>query len=110
MAWRHWLKDRLIRRVRRFGSIPAAAPPAPVPVVLYTRMGCHLCDDALALLRKHQRRFFLQITEVDIDRDAVLMARYGDCVPVVVIGGRERFRGRVNEPLLVRQLKAERRG
>jgi glutaredoxin len=78
-----------------------------IHVVLYTREGCHLCDDAKALLTKHQARFRLKITEVDIDRDATLQARYGDWVPVIVIQDRERFRGMVNEVLLVRTLQGE---
>lgn len=71
-------------------------------VVLYTRKGCHLCDDAAALLREHG----LQPTAIDIDADPALRERYNTCVPVVVIDGKERFRGRVNEVLLKRLLRA----
>ncbi len=69
-------------------------------VTLFTRRGCHLCDDAAALLVKHG----LTPLEVDIDTDPELRKRYNECVPVVVIDGRERFRGRVNEVLLRRLL------
>lgn len=69
-------------------------------VVLYTRKGCHLCDDAAALLRRHG----LEPREIDIDGDPALVARFTNCVPVVVIDGTERFRGRVNEVLLRRLL------
>ena len=71
-------------------------------VLLYTRDGCHLCDDAQALLEKYG----LEITLIDIDADPALRARYHDCVPVVVIDGKERFRGRVNEILLRRLLNS----
>jgi glutaredoxin len=71
-------------------------------VVLYTRQGCHLCDEARALLR----RYGLAPQLVDIDADPQLRARYDTCVPVVAIDGRERFRGRVNEILLRRLLKS----
>lgn len=70
------------------------------PVILYTRAGCHLCEDAKALLL----RYGLSPAEVDIDRDPNLRARYNECVPVVVVDGIERFRGRVNEVLLRRLL------
>ena len=70
-------------------------------VVVYTRQGCHLCDEAEQLLRQHG----LSPQLVDIDADPALLERYTDCVPVVVIDGRERFRGRVNEVLLRRLLK-----
>ena len=69
-------------------------------IILYTRAGCHLCEDAAALLA----RYGLAPQCVDIDADAALRERYNDCVPVVFIDGKERFRGRVNEVLLKRIL------
>jgi glutaredoxin len=90
-----WLRDRS-RRER----------PA-LPVTVYSRAGCHLCDEALAVLRRYEEAYRLHVAVVDIDRDPDLAARYGDRVPVVVIGGRERFFGRVNEALLRRLLAAE---
>jgi glutaredoxin len=71
-------------------------------VILYTRLGCHLCDDALELLRRHG----LTPREVDIDADPELRAKYNECVPVVEIAGRVRFRGRVDERLLRRYLNS----
>ncbi len=70
-------------------------------VVLYTRRGCHLCDDAEAMLVSHG----LRPTLVDIDGDPQLRERYNECVPVVVIDGKERFRGRIDERLLRRLLR-----
>jgi glutaredoxin len=69
-------------------------------VILYTRRGCHLCDDAYALLKKYG----LDAELIDIDTNAELVRRYNTCVPVVVINGTERFRGRINEVLLRRLL------
>ncbi len=71
-------------------------------VVLYTRVGCHLCEDAKALLLRHG----LAPQEIDIDGDVDLRRQYNECVPVVVIDGRVRFRGRVDELLLRRLLKS----
>ena len=71
-------------------------------IVVYTRAGCHLCDQAAALLASHGLRFEV----VDIDADPQLRAQYDECVPVVMIDGRERFRGRINE-LLLRRLLAQ---
>src|SRR5258708_691060 len=67
-------------------------------VNLYTRQGCCLCDEAKAVLNRHG----LAVQEIDIDADPQLRERYTDCVPVVTIDGKERFRGRVNETLLLR--------
>ncbi len=72
-------------------------------VVLYTRAGCHLCDEALVVLE----RFGLSSRLVDIDADPQLRERYNECVPVVEIDGKERFRGRVNEVLLARLLASK---
>ncbi len=69
-------------------------------VILYTRRGCHLCDAAKQTLLRHG----IAPSEVDIDGDPELSRRYGDCIPVVVIDGQERFRGRVDERLLRRLL------
>ena len=69
-------------------------------IVLYTRTGCHLCDEAHALLA----RYALTPRLVDIDADPELRARFHTCVPVVEIEGKIRFRGRVNEVLLRRLL------
>jgi glutaredoxin len=74
-------------------------------ITLYTRIGCHLCDDAKAILERHR----LPFESIDIDADPELAAKYNECVPVVVIDGRERFRGRVDEVLL-RRLLAGRTG
>ena len=68
--------------------------------ILYTRQGCHLCDDAREILVRHG----LSPQAVDIDADPELVEKYTECVPVVVIDGRERFRGRINEVLLQRLL------
>jgi glutaredoxin len=70
-------------------------------VVLYQRQGCHLCEIALETLRRQG----IDPARVDVDDDPQLIAKFGDCVPVVTFGGRVRFRGRVN-PVLLRRLLA----
>lgn len=74
----------------------------PTRVTLYTRAGCHLCDDAKRLLM----HYGLAPEEVDIDQHADLRARYTNCVPVVLIDGKVRFLGRINEVLLRRLLRS----
>ena len=74
--------------------------PKSHSAVLYTRQGCHLCEDAQALLEKYG----VAIESIDVDSDPALRERYNTCVPVVVLDGRERFRGKVNEVLLKRLL------
>ncbi|MEM8946375.1 MAG: glutaredoxin family protein [Planctomycetota bacterium] len=73
-------------------------------VKLYTRTGCHLCDEAYQLLCQHG----LVPVEVDIDRDESLREQFHTCVPVVAIDGKVRFRGRI-EPVLLKRLIDNRR-
>lgn len=73
--------------------------------VLYTREGCHLCDEMRLLLERYAR-YFPVIEERDIDADAELKAKFTECVPVLEIDGKVRFRGRINETLLQRLIDA----
>ncbi len=75
----------------------------PKSVVLYTRAGCHLCDVALQQLRE----VGLHPQQVDIDTDPELQARFNECVPVVELDGKVRFRGRINSVLLRRFLTVD---
>ncbi len=74
-------------------------------VVLYTRSSCHLCHQARETLLMHAE-YLSEISEVDIDGDPELVQRYGESVPVVVIDGRERFRGQIDVLLLRRLIDA----
>jgi glutaredoxin len=76
-----------------------------LPIILYTRQGCHLCESAGEVLRKAQERYGFTLTTVDVDSDAALVKCYGDQVPVVIVDGQVRFHGRVNPVLLERLLK-----
>ncbi len=58
-------------------------------ITLYARPGCHLCEEALALLRQAARGRDLHITTVNIDERPELAARYGERVPVAAIGKQE---------------------
>lgn len=97
---RSWL-NRALRK-------PAlqAAPSTGAEIVLYTRNGCHLCEDALALLQDTQRRIPFRLAVMDIDQEPCLREQYDQCVPVVTVNGKLRFRGRVNKVLLERLLRA----
>jgi glutaredoxin len=83
-----------------------ARPAAPTQVVLYTRRGCHLCEEVWQRLEAARRRHDFALTAVDVDTDPELADRYGLCVPVVTVNGTVRFRGAVNPVLLERLLRA----
>ena len=56
-------------------------------ITLYTRPGCHLCEDAAELLERLARRFAIQVDEVDILGDVDLYERYKHSIPVIAIAG-----------------------
>jgi hypothetical protein len=56
---------------------------------LFTRPGCHLCEDALAILDQLRQRHPHVLETVDITSDADLLRTYGERIPVLAIAGRE---------------------
>ncbi len=75
-------------------------------VTLYGRAGCHLCDDARTVLERLRRRVPFALTEIDIEADEVLHARYLERIPVIALDGEELFDYFVDEPELERRLLA----
>lgn len=64
-------------------------------LTLYTRPGCHLCDEMKAVVRRVQGQVACELTEVDISRDEALLKRYERHIPVLVADGVEVARTRV---------------
>ena len=57
-------------------------------VTLYTRPGCHLCDEAReAILGLRAELPPFELGEVDIEQDNGLLARYLERIPVVAVDG-----------------------
>jgi len=52
-----------------------------------------------------QKKHGFTLTQIDVDTDPELAKAHGECVPVVAIDGKVRFRGRVNAVLLERMLR-----
>ncbi len=63
-------------------------------IVLYTKVGCHLCDDARALLDELATEVEFELREVDILGDPALYERYRYRIPVAEVDGREAVEGR----------------
>ena len=77
-------------------------------ITLYTRVGCHLCDDAKQVLDRVQARVPFQLQVVDIDTDPALVEKYGWEIPVVLVDGQKVAKLRVDEAALERRLRAPR--
>jgi glutaredoxin len=69
-------------------------------VTLYTRAGCHLCEEAERVLTAERAATAFHLELVDVDRDPVLQRRYGVRVPVVAVDGVELFEYEVPADLL----------
>ena len=69
-------------------------------ITLYGRPGCHLCDEAQAVLDRVAEPYDV----VDIESDDELFKRYLERIPVVVVDGAEAFEFFVDESTLRRLL------
>ena len=65
------------------------AQPAPIELEVYSRYGCHLCEDMLQLLRELKAEMPYTVRVIDIDDDPALVKRYNDAVPVLTLRGVE---------------------
>jgi glutaredoxin len=84
--------------------VDEAAADVAERIILYTRNGCHLCDDAKAALTEVRSRTGVDFREVDISTDPELTAEYGDRIPVIMLDGREHGYWRVEMERLLRDL------
>jgi glutaredoxin len=73
-------------------------------ITLYGKPDCHLCDEALAAVKRVTARRSVTIEEVDITLDDDLHARYLERIPVVVLDGEELFHYHVDEAVLQTRL------
>ncbi|WP_435178788.1 glutaredoxin family protein [Actinacidiphila sp. bgisy145] len=69
----------------------------PKTVTLIGRPGCHLCDDARAVIAKVAAETGAVVTEQDITQDAALHDRYWEQIPVVLVDGEQHTFWRVDE-------------
>ena len=75
-------------------------------LILYTRPGCHLCDDMKATIQRVARASPdpIAIEEIDISSDPELERRYGEEIPVLFVEGRKAAKYRITEGELTRIL------
>jgi glutaredoxin len=69
-------------------------------VTLYSRPGCHLCDDARAVIARVCADLGEEYAEVSIDGDPELQRRFGEEIPVTFVDGRQHDFWRVDETRL----------
>ncbi|HUJ10895.1 MAG TPA: glutaredoxin family protein [Verrucomicrobiae bacterium] len=74
-------------------------------IVIYSNLGCHLCDRAKEVLDRCQRQVAFEVEVVDISQNPELLARYGQDIPVILLDGREVARHFVRERKLLELLQ-----
>ena len=74
-------------------------------VIIYSKPGCHLCEEAIRVLQRIQTQNPFALEEVNIQDDPTLLAEYGEQIPVVTLNGTFLFEYTVDETRLRQLLK-----
>ena len=76
-----------------------------IALKMYSRPGCHLCDDMKAVIERVARTVPLTLDVVDISNDPELEQRYALEIPVLLVEGRKAAKYRVSEDDLLRLIR-----
>ena len=81
-------------------------------LTIYSKPGCHLCDDMKSLVRRviatDANAPTITLDEIDISADPILLDRYGVEIPVLMIDGKKVAKYRVSEEELRRMVTGRR--
>ena len=78
-----------------------------IALVLYSRPGCHLCEEMKAVIVPVLGEFGCTMEEIDISGRMELEARFGMEIPVLCVNGRKAFKYRVTDLELRKRLARE---
>jgi hypothetical protein len=78
-------------------------------VTLYSKPGCHLCDDARAVIERVCADLAESYDEISILDDPALLERYAEEIPVTLVDGKQHDFWRVDEGRLRAALATRRR-
>ena len=78
---------------------------SPRDVTIYSRPGCHLCEEAKQQIAPLLKEFDATLTEINIDQVPDLRARYDYDVPVIFLGARKIAKHRIDTAQFRRQLR-----
>ena len=77
-------------------------------VTVYSKPDCHLCEQAVAGLRRLQAELGFTLQELDITRDEALHRAYFERIPVIAVGGEECCEHFLQETLVRERLESRR--
>jgi len=72
-----------------------SSTPTKAQVIIYSRPGCHLCDEAKQSIAAAGGQDEYTLDEINIETDPELLRRYQYDIPVITINGVEAFRHRL---------------
>jgi glutaredoxin len=78
--------------------------PSKAHVIIYSRPGCHLCEEAKQAIESAQCANEYTLEEINIESEAALLVRYRFDIPVITIDGQEAFRHRLTADEFRRRL------
>ncbi|HVF88560.1 MAG TPA: glutaredoxin family protein [Blastocatellia bacterium] len=90
-------------KMRKFWD--RAKPRSRARVTIYSRPGCHLCDEAKTSISSAGCDDDFTLEEINIDQDPELRERYKNDVPVIFIDGIKAFKHRVDPVEFKRKLR-----
>lgn len=76
-----------------------------IEVAVYTKPGCHLCDDVKAKLERLRQSFLFKVREVNILLDPGNFEKYKEEIPVVFINGKKAFKYKLDEREFARRME-----
>ena len=75
-------------------------------LTLYTKPGCHLCDEMKAVIARVGHHVPIALEEIDISTNEDLTRRYGTDIPVLLIDDRPGAKHRIGDDDLLRRICA----
>ena len=79
--------------------------PSGIHIEIYSRPGCHLCDEAKKAIERVRKRHGFELRVINIEEDPALESAYGTEIPVVFINGAKAFKYHVDERELEKKVK-----
>jgi hypothetical protein len=80
-------------------------PTGRLDLELFSRPGCHLCEEMKQAIREAAQGLEIRLRETDVSGDADLERRFGNDVPVLFVNGSEAFRHRATAAELRRRFQ-----
>lgn len=68
-----------------------------IKLTLYTKPKCHLCDVMKVELKRYDSIYEIEVSEINIENDEELSAKYCEKIPVLIYDGRMIFKYRLDK-------------